>query len=183
MSDQDYAIRPNKSQLKREIRALNDLGKELAALPLSTLKKIPLSKEMLEAVEDAKRFQRGALQRQLRRIANLMRHEDIDAIRLELTRLKNPSKQQTAEFHMLEEWRDRLISGDQDLLTELIGYYPEIDRQLINQLVRNAKLEIKREKPPKSSRKLFKYLSEMKQNHRSESESSSLAQNDSEMNS
>ena len=162
MNDREYAIRPNKTQLKREIRALNDLGKELVNMPDSAVKKVPLSDDMRSAIADAKRFSRGALQRQLRRIANLMQHEDVEAIKLEIQRQKQPSRQQTAELHQLEEWRDRLIAGDENLLTELIDKYSDIDRQHIRQLVRNASQELQRNKPPKSSRSLFKYLAEIK---------------------
>jgi ribosome-associated protein len=165
MNEQEYASRPNKSQQKREIKVLNKLGQDLAALPLSTLKKFPLSAPMFEAVLDAKRFSRGALQRQLRRIASLMQHEDVDAIRLELERLKMPSKEQTAEQHLLESWRDKLIAGDEALLTEIIDQYPEVDRQAIRQLVRNAQMELKRNKPPKSSRQLFRFLSQLRREH------------------
>jgi len=80
---------------------------------------------------------------------------------MEITRQKQPSKQQTAELHQLEQWRDRLIDGDEKLLTELIDQFPVIDRQQIRQLVRNAGTEQKRNKPPKSARLLFKYLSEI----------------------
>ncbi len=162
MSDSEYAIRPNKTQLKREVKVLNNLGKELIALTEGALKKVPLSDQMREAVEDGKRFSRGALQRQLRRITTLMQHEDVAAIQLELARQKQPSKQQTAEFHQLEQWRDRLIDGDEKLLTDLIEQFPLVDRQYIRQLVRNAALERKKEKPPKAARSLFKYLSELK---------------------
>ena len=132
-------------------------------MPDAMLKKIPLSEAMREAVADGKRFQRGALQRQLRRIASLMQNEDVEAIKLEIARQKQPSKQQTAELHLLEQWRDRLIDGDDKLLTELIEQFPQIDRQHIRQLVRNAALEVKRQKPPKSKRQLFKYLAEIRQ--------------------
>ncbi len=162
MSEKEYAIRPNKTELKREIKILNALGKELIDLPPSSLKKVPLSEQMRNAIEDGQRFSRGALQRQLRRIASLMQHEDIEAIQQELRRQKQPSKQQTAEFHQLEQWRDRLIDGDEKLLTDLIDQFPIIDRQMIRQLVRNAALERKKEKTPKSARALFKYLAELK---------------------
>lgn len=163
MTEKEYAIRPNKTQLKREIRALNDLGKELIALPDSSLKNIPLSETMQEAINQAKRFSRGALQRQLRRIAGLMKHEDIDAINFELQKIKQPSREQTAQLHQLEQWRDRLIAGDEALLTELIDRFPAIDRQHIRQLVRNSAQELKTNKPPKSSRLLFQYLKEFQQ--------------------
>jgi ribosome-associated protein len=162
MTEKEYAIRPNKTQIKKEIRVLNDLGKELIAMPDSALKKIPISDDMRKAIADGKRFSRGALQRQLRRIASLLTHEDIEAIELELQRQKQPSKQQTAEFHQLEQWRDRLIDGDEKLLTELIYQFENIDRQRIRQLVRNATQEKAKSKPPKSARALFKYLTELK---------------------
>jgi ribosome-associated protein len=162
MSESNYAIRPNKTQIKREVKALNDLGKELIAMPDSALKKVPISETMRFEIKDGKRFTRGALQRQLRRIAALMQHEDVEAIQQEIARQKAPSKQQTAEFHQLEQWRDRLIAGDEKLLTELIDQYPVIDRQHIRQLVRNAGLELKKEKPPRSARALFKYLTQIK---------------------
>ncbi|GHA15398.1 UPF0307 protein [Arenicella chitinivorans] len=162
MNEREYAVRPNKTQIKREIKVLNELGQELIKMPESALKKVPLSDAMRQAVKDGKRFQRGALQRQLRRIATLMQEEDVEAIQLELARQKQPSKQQTAELHQLEQWRDRLIAGDEGLLTDLIDQFPVIDRQHIRQLVRNAANEQKRNKPPKSARLLFKYLAEIK---------------------
>lgn len=162
MSDSKYAIRPNKTQLKREIKALNKLGQELIALPDGALKKVPLSEQMRQAIHDGQRFSRGALQRQLRRIANLMQHEDIDAIELELARQKQPSKQQTAEFHQLEDWRDRLIAGDEALFAQLLEQFSAFDRQYVRQLMRNAKQEKLKSKPPKSARLLFRYLTELK---------------------
>lgn len=161
-SESDYAMRPNKTQIKREIKVLNQLGKELVSMPESALKKVPLTDNMRVAISDAQRFSRGALQRQLRRIVKLMEFEDVDAIKMEIARQKQPSKKQTAELHQLEQWRDRLIGGDEKLLTELIDQFPVIDRQHIRQLVRNAGQEQKNNKPPKSSRLLFKYLSEIK---------------------
>jgi ribosome-associated protein len=162
MSEKEYAVRPNKTQIKKEIRELNDLGKELIKMPDSAFKRVPLSDVMRRAIADGKRFSKGALQRQLRRIANLMQHEDLEAIQLEIQRQKQPSKQQTAALHQLEQWRDRLIAGDEKLLTDLINQFNNIDRQLVRQLVRNAKLEFECQKPLKSAKALFRYLSELK---------------------
>lgn len=167
MTETEYSERPNKTQIKRKIRGLNDLGKQLMQLPEGHQKKMPLSNEMRDAIADAKRFSKGALQRQLRRIANMMQHEDVEAIRLELLKLLQPSKQQTEAFHQLEQWRDKLIVGDEKLLTELIDQFPNIDRQYIRQLVRNAQNELKKNKSPKSARMLFQYLSEIQKQQKS----------------
>jgi len=139
-------------------------------MPDSALDKVPLSDTMRAAISDGKRFKRGALQRQLRRIAALMQEEDVRAITLEIQRQKQPSKQQTAELHELENWREQLIGGDRKLLSELIEQFPDIDRQHINQLIRNAKLELKRSKPPRSARLLFKYLSDIRANAKASTE-------------
>ncbi|MBL4673688.1 MAG: DUF615 domain-containing protein [Arenicella sp.] len=178
MSEKEYAIRPNKTELKREIKVLNQLGKELIEMPASALKKVPLTDEMRQAVKDGQRFRRGAYQRQLRRIASLMAYEDVEAIQSEIDRQKQPSKQQTAELHQLEQWRDRLISGDDKLLTELIDQFPVINRQHIRQLVRNAAQEQTHDKPPKSARLLFKYLSEIKRTTPDDQELSKLPLSD-----
>ena len=158
MSQSELSVRPNKEQIKREIKILNNLGKQLIALPEGSLKKIPISDVMREAIADGKRFKRGALQRQLRRIASLMQHEDIKQIQDELNRLLQPSKQHTAVMHKIEKWRDDLIAGDDALLTQLIDQFPSCDRQYIRQLVRNASKERTQNKPVKSARALFQYL-------------------------
>jgi ribosome-associated protein len=71
----------SKTQIKREVLELKDLGKQLVELPEKALQKLPLSEDFLEAVLKAKGFSRGALQRQLRYIAGLVPNEDVEAIR------------------------------------------------------------------------------------------------------
>lgn len=161
MKEHEYALRPNKTQIKREIKMLNDLGKELIGLPDQHLASITLSDEMQAAIKDAKRFSKGALQRQLRRIASLMSHEDVPQIQLMLQKLKAPSKQDNARFHQLEQWRDGLVAGNDNLQEELIERFPGMDIQHFRQLVRNARRELAQNKSPKSARLLFKVLRDL----------------------
>ena len=90
-----------------------------------------------------------------------MQDEDLEPIRELLSRLDASSEEFNRRFHQLERWRDRLISGDNKVLTEYLEQYPEADHQHIRQLVRNAKKEADQSKPPASARKLFKYLREV----------------------
>jgi len=159
--DHEYAIRPNKTQIKREIKVLNNLGKQLVGLPANQLASIELSDEMRAAINDAKRFSKGALQRQLRRIASLMQNEDVAQIELAIKKLLNPSKQDNARFHQLEKWRDALVNGEANLQEELIEKFPEMDIQHFRQLVRNAQREFAANKAPKSARALFKMLRDL----------------------
>ena len=66
----------SKSQIKRELHLLHELGKQLVALPPSRLRTLELTEPLQTAIMDARRFKRGALKRQLQYIAGLMREVD-----------------------------------------------------------------------------------------------------------
>jgi ribosome-associated protein len=153
-----YSERPNKTALKREIKALHDLGRDLVALAPSKLPQITLSERMLEAVTTAKKLKKSALQRQLRYISGIMKEEQVETIQIQLKQLALPQQQEVEAFHELEQWRDQLIGGDSDLLNNLVNQFAHADRQHLRQLVRNANKEAQQNKPPKSSRLLFQYL-------------------------
>ncbi|MBT7951051.1 MAG: DUF615 domain-containing protein [Gammaproteobacteria bacterium] len=159
-------IRPkSKSQVKRELHALHDLGRELVELPGKALKQIPLSEETLDAVLEAKQLKMEALRRQLKHIGKLMRDEDADSIRIALDKLRQPHEKEVSEFHEVEGWRDSLLAGDDAVLGELCGRFVDIDRQHLRQLVRNAQKERDLNKPPKSARVLFRYLKALSENN------------------
>jgi ribosome-associated protein len=158
-----YKERPNKTKLKREMKEMHDLGKELVDLPNSKFEYVTLSSRLLDAVMLAKKLKKAALQRQLRFIAGIIKEEDTDTIRLELDRIALPQQQANESFHQIEDWRDRLISGDNTLINELVDQYAQADRQHIRQLVRNASKEAQQNKTPKASRLLFKYLKELQE--------------------
>jgi len=154
-----YSERPNKTQLKRDMKALHDLGSALVELAPSRFDEVTLSTRMYDAVFIAKKLKKAALQRQLRFISGIMIEEDVETIQLQLRQIALPQQQETEAFHELEKWRDKLIAGDNDLMNELVSTL-NADRQHLRQLVRNANKELQQNKPPKSSRLLFKYLKE-----------------------
>jgi ribosome-associated protein len=151
----------SKSQIKRDLLALQDLGRDLLKLPDKVLPKVPLSDSVLEAIQEARQMKKVALKRQLKHIGALMRDEDEDAIRVALVRLRQPHLKEVKEFHEVEVWRDGLLAGDDSLLDELGQRFPAIDHQHLRQLVRNAKKEQTMNKPLKSAKALFRYLKEI----------------------
>lgn len=155
-----YSERPNKTQLKREMKALHDLGRQLVEMPLSKFEKITLSERISDAILLAKKLKKGALQRQLRFIAGIMKEEDTNTIIAEIKQLSLPQEQEVKAFHQVEEWRDKLIAGDNNLINKLVDKF-SADRQHLRQLVRNANKEAQNNKPPKASRLLFKYLKDL----------------------
>jgi ribosome-associated protein len=75
----------SRSQVKREFRALKDLGMQLAGLSKGELRAMPLSEETRDAVLAAKGMTRTALQRQYRYLSSLLaKEEDLAAIRAAL---------------------------------------------------------------------------------------------------
>lgn len=152
----------SKSQVKRDMQALRDLGKELIALPGASLGKMPISDTLHAAVLSARGFKREALRRQIQHIGVLMREEDIAAISRMLEGLNQPHGAEIQVLHEVEQWRDALISGNNKLLEELAARFDGLDFQHVRQLIRNARREQEREKPPKAARALFRYLAELR---------------------
>ncbi|MEZ5447577.1 MAG: ribosome biogenesis factor YjgA [Thiolinea sp.] len=60
-------------------------------------------------------------------------------------------KAETAKFHQLERWRDRLLA-DESVVGELLEQYPELDVQHVRNLIRNARQQQARNQPKKQPR-------------------------------
>jgi ribosome-associated protein len=161
MTEKNNTATKSKSQVKREMQALRDLGKELVELPAGELAKFGLSESLLDAIVLAQNSKREALRRQLQHIGKLLRDEDETAIRQTMDQISQPKKDEVKAFHELEQWRDRLITGDDEVINRLVSRFPDADRQHLRQLVRNARKERMMEKPPRYSRLLFQYLKEL----------------------
>ncbi len=152
----------SKSQRKREMIALQDLGAKLPELNKEQLKKIPMTIELQKAVEEAQRLQprSEAIRRQLQYIGRLMRSQDVEAITTAIERFEAGKQAHAVMFHKLERWRDRLILGDNSDLQAYLQEDEGADIQHLRQLLRNAQKEQQQGTPPIASRKLFKYLRE-----------------------
>ena len=151
----------SKSQAKREVEALQKLGLKLVELPKSTLQTFALDEKLFDAVLLAKTIRsHSGHRRQIQLIGKLMRQVDAKAIQQKLEQHHKPIIQANAHFHMLENWRDRILNEGDSAINELLLQYSHFERSKLRQLLRNAKKEIENNKPPKSARQLFKYLKE-----------------------
>lgn len=149
----------SKSQLKMEMHALRQLGIDIAELPLAILETLELSTELRAAIDDYRRIgHKNALKRQASFIGKLMRREDSDAIRAQLDALQESRHKATRQFHIFEQWRDRLIAEDDTALESFLSEFPHSDRQQLRSLVRTAKKERSQNKTPTTARKLFKFI-------------------------
>lgn len=161
--DEDYELfenveRLNKSQQKREIAELHDLARNLAKLDAVALEKMELPGELFKALIDVQSMKHGAEKRQYKFIVKLLRQIDTEDFLETVTELEHKKDEQDKNFHKTERWRDRLIAEGHDAITEFMESYPQADSGQIRQLVRNANKELLQNKPPKSSRSLFRLL-------------------------
>ncbi|GAC13767.1 ribosome biogenesis factor YjgA [Aliiglaciecola lipolytica] len=151
----------SKTQLKQESLAIQKLGETLVDLGAASLAKIPMDDELADAVELARRInkKKDGYRRQLQLIGKLMRHRDTQPIQLALDQLQMAHRQQTKQFHHVEEARDKVLLGDKHI-EALLNEHPELDRQKLRQYARQAKKQQELNKPPKAARELFQYLKE-----------------------
>lgn len=160
---------PSKSQVKREMHALQDLGKQICELPKKQLKLLPLSATMLEAVAEWDRIKKNeAKRRHLQYVGKVMRTEDVEGIQTALDKQDPSSEEYNRVLHQQEKWRERLINEGKDALSDFCEQFEVPDMQHLRQLIRNASKEQKEKEAntdavqPKAgktaARKLFLYI-------------------------
>ena len=162
MTENSHQDEKSRSQVKREFRELKNLGIQLAALTKGQLRAIPMSEATRDALLATKALTKTALQRQYGHLTSLLlEEEDLAAIRAGLAGELKPHADEVAAIHEAEQWRDRLLSGDETQIAAVVDKYPECDRTRLRQLVRNTRKETELGKPPKSARQLYRYLREL----------------------
>ncbi len=163
----------SKTKLKAEADAQQALGVRLSELPKDKLLKLDLPDAVLTAVLETKKITaNGAIRRHRQYLGRLMREIDNAPILEQLARWDGKHTAENAYFHGLERWRDRMIE-DANVLSEFIALYPQTDIQQLRTLIRNAQKELEANKPPKSSREIFKLLREVTQTSQENSDADS----------
>ena len=151
----------SKTQQKQMMHDLQVLGEALVNLPKAKLDQIELPEALHEAIRDAQRITaHGGKRRQLQYVGKLMRQVDPAPIQAKLDQWNGNHNAETARMHRLENWRTRLINDDA-ALSEFLNLHNNADVQHLRNLIRNARKEATLNKPPKSSRELFKVLREI----------------------
>lgn len=151
----------SRTDIKKAAQAVTDLGEKLVELTDAKLRDLNLPDDLMEAVQLMKRMDRGpALKRQKAFVGKLLRkNEDlIVEIKEKFQEEELKRQQQNAHFQRLERWRDRLLAEGDDALNDLLVAFPQANRSLLRQSMRNAAKEAEQNKPPKSSRVIFQYL-------------------------
>jgi len=137
---------------------LKELGDRLTELSPDHLAKID-NDQVREAVEAARKITKGnARKRQIQYIAKLLSRIDVDPIRNIIETLDASSAVYIQKFHQLESWRERLVDGSSEALSEVLDTFPHADRQQLRHLVRKACDERKIGQQTTHFRRLFQFL-------------------------
>lgn len=161
-NDDEYDS-PSKSELKRQMHRYQEMGETLAALAPGKWTDLPISETLHNALKESRRVTKHeARRRHFQYIGRVMRDEDIDAIQTALDMMDPSSQLYGRRIKQLELWRTRLVNNA-DALNDFIDEYPDVDRQQLRNLVRNAQKEMQSEPPKPGSgyKKLFQLLKDV----------------------
>ncbi|MFO0010595.1 MAG: ribosome biogenesis factor YjgA [Betaproteobacteria bacterium] len=150
--------RPSKSQRKRDMLALQDLGVALVRLAAEQVRRLDLPENLRQAVLDAQKITaHEGRRRQIQYVGKLMRQVDAEPIQAQLDAINGESKAAVALMHRCERWRDRLLDDD-GALTELLAERPLVDVQALRATIRAARRERSAGQPPRHARELYRLL-------------------------
>ncbi|ABM41287.1 protein of unknown function DUF615 [Acidovorax sp. JS42] len=131
-----------KTDLKREMEALQDLGSELLTLRSDLFARLDLPEKLQDALAEARRITNfEGKRRQMQFVGKLMRKLEegtVAAIHAALDEQRNSSAAEKLALHQAEHWRDRLIADD-NALAAWLEQFPRTDTQQIRALIRQAR--------------------------------------------
>lgn len=135
--------RPSKTQRKKAMHDLQDLGEAVAGLSdarlASLLEAGHLDEPLAQAIHEYRRTRsHEGRRRQRQYIGKLMRRLDADPLREAVAAAQLGTARDSLALHQAEHWRDAMIAGD-DAVTRFIAEYPNCDAQPLRQAVRSAR--------------------------------------------
>ena len=120
----------SKSQRKREAQEVADLAEALVQAKPGVLAKVPVPDEIAADLALARKISSHiAKRRQILFLAKKMRQIDLEPIRAALEPDEQTHRQQVAQMHYVERWRERLLNDGDEAVTAFIDAHPETDRQ------------------------------------------------------
>jgi ribosome-associated protein len=150
--------RPSKTQRKKAVHELQDLGEALVELSDERLAQVEMPDFLRDAVVAARGITaHGARKRQFQYIGKLMRKVDAGPIRAKLDAWLAQSRGPMLTHQRAEEWRNRLLDED-GALADLRREYPRADTAYLQKLVDATARERETGHPPRAFRQLFQAL-------------------------
>jgi ribosome-associated protein len=163
--DEEEDFGPSRSELRRNALDMLKLAKQLVELPPSRIPKLKLPEDIVDEIGRTRKVTAHiAHKRQLAFLAKQMRRHGDEAFtdaRAALGEDRDRQRQEAAHMHRLEARREKLMEGGDVALGELFDEYPNLDRQHLRSLVRQAKTEREANKPLHAFRELYRIIKEL----------------------
>ena len=151
----------SKTELKKDSKNIQQFGRKISGLSINNIEAFKFPLNIYEAVIGLKNLKsNSAKKRQVQYLGKLLREFDLTHAFLVMKQLEVGSQKEIQRNHIIEGWRDKLLSNN-DSITEFVDEYPKIDRQSLRQTISNAQKEKKDNKNPKYSRQLFKLIKDI----------------------
>jgi ribosome-associated protein len=158
MADLDKNSVISKTELKKDSKKIQEFGRRISELTINNIEAFKFPSNIYEATIDLKNIKsNSAKKRQVQYLGKLLREMDLTDAFLIMKQLKVSSQKEIQRNHIIEDWRDKLLSNN-DSITQFVDEYPKIDRQSLRQTISNAQ---KDNKSPKYSRQLFKLIKDI----------------------
>lgn len=156
----------SKSQRKREMHDLKQLGVDLLEFSEDALRQLAMPETLLDALLTAKRITaHGARKRQMQYVGKLLKETDVDPLRAAVDARQHQRLTGSREFHQLEALREQLLLMGDEALNEVIAVFPRADRQHLRKLIRLARQEQAQGQPKGAGKALFRHLRELQEAH------------------
>ena len=151
----------SKTELKKDSKKIQQFGRKISELTINNIEAFKFPLNIYDAVIGLKNLKsNSAKKRQVQYLGKLLREFDLTHAFLVMKQLEVSSQKEIQRNHIVEGWRDKLLSNN-DSITEFVDEYPKIDRQSLRQTISNAQKEKKDNKNPKYSRQLFKLIKDI----------------------
>ena len=161
VDEHGFAIRPNKTRLKRELAEVNALVLQLIQMPEHEQQQLELTSGIMTDLKQARGMKAdNARKRLVKHITKVLSEADVERIRLHIDQRDARQQQMNRAFHKLETLRDRMIEEGDTALQEFLDAHAGADRQQLRQVLRNARRERDTGKPAGAGKKLFRLLRE-----------------------
>ena len=161
MVDLDKDSVTSKTELKKDSKKIQQFGRKISELTINNIEAFKFPLNIYEATIDLKNLKsNSAKKRQVQYLGKLLREIDLTDALIVMKQLKVSSQREIQRNHIIEGWRDKLLSNNESI-TEFVDEYPQIDRQSLRQAISNTQKEKKDNKPPKYSKQLFKLLKDI----------------------
>lgn len=132
---------PSKTQVKKDMLALQMLGEALAALPPDDFAALKVDDRLRGALRELQRLTaHGARKRQSQYVSKLLRAEDVEPLHKAIAAHRVGKRRDAQALTDVEQWREQVIDSD-DGLQRWWAEHPATETKAFRALVRDARSE------------------------------------------